>query len=218
MRTMAEEQVYYKWKNTILPDEKSIKTENKPERIVMISAWTFTDFDVCVKTGRKQDYNFPDSFQGPYLSIIGGKDKQALQAAYENSLKGKVDDSNDNFYEKQIDMIPVTSNSYFKWQFAFLAGPPWKEPVYFELGKKTFNHIGQCIADSIDADLNVPGAWRGYYLQILESRNKEVLEDVYHKNKRRELTSFGDEITIWPMYSMDQTLDFLKKMCPNVKV
>ncbi len=211
--------MYYKWKHAILPDDKSREIHKQPERIDIVSSETFTDFDSCFRAGREEDYSIPNCFGGPYMSILQCDNKQSLEILHANTKNAKIDASDLTVNELQIDRIPETTKEtkvYFKWQFAFEPGRPWKKPVYFEIGEKTFTSYGRCLGDSINADLDVPRSWGGYYLHILESQSKDVLERVYDQNKRGELEEFGDDVTIHIIYDNDCTVKVLKNMCKHI--
>ena len=75
-------EMFYKWQNSFVPDPISREVYNEPDLIKIISYETFTDFDECMKAGREQDYSVPHSYDGPYLCILGCKDKQELENVY----------------------------------------------------------------------------------------------------------------------------------------
>ncbi len=210
---MANDQIYYKWQNVILPDPMSKEFYGAPELIRYISHKTFTDREECLKAAREQEYSFPSYFKGPSLSLLSSQNKQNLEILEANNRGARINANDVTVQEEQIDKM-----YYYKWQIAFIPGFFWKEPIYFEISEKTYTNMFECQYDSHGwhKNLEVPLDWRGAYLQVLRSTNKHALEEVYHKNIMCELTSFGDNITIYMCDYDDDTMELLKEMCQNI--
>ncbi len=88
MRTMAEGQVYYKWKLLVYPDEKSRKRYDVSPTIEILSPNTFEDYNECIQAGREYDMDLPASYGGPYLQVIKTQEKDRLEDIYKYHKDG----------------------------------------------------------------------------------------------------------------------------------
>ena len=98
---MTEQTKFFKWQNTLLPDQISQEIYSEPKLIKVISFETFTDYNECLKAGRTQDYSMPDSYGGPYLSILVSRNKSSLEMLCSNTNHGHI-----NIKQEEIDLMP----------------------------------------------------------------------------------------------------------------
>ncbi len=107
---------------------------------------------------------------------------------------------------------------YYKYQYTALPWPESYGPIDIDISYETFTHLGTCIGEAMTYNFDVPCSWGGPYLQILKSSSKQALIDLYYENRVRDLTSYGNEITIIPYNKDDGSLHLLRDMCPNIEL
>ncbi len=120
---MAEKTTFYKWQNIIVPDKTSREKYRAARLIRAISDDTFTDYYQCMDAGRKNNFMIPDSYGGPYLSILSSKKKQALRILCGEVRNGNLDAKHKHVKEEQIDAMtdpPETCSLMFNLEAKWL--------------------------------------------------------------------------------------------------
>ncbi len=123
--------------------------------------------------------------------------------------------------------IMAARQMYYKYQVCFIAdttqtlghGPE----LVIIMSEKTYDNYCRCEDDCVTFYKEMKENATTYHpsAQVIKSYNKEALERVYEKNKRGELTSYGEDVIVeinGVIDITDEQEDILLKMCPKWEV